>query len=46
MQIKQRSSPRACFSGCVAGMGLLELKGVSMSLEDVFINLTTQEPQG
>jgi ABC-2 type transport system ATP-binding protein len=26
------------------GWGLLELRGVSMSLEDVFINLTTQEP--
>jgi ABC-2 type transport system ATP-binding protein len=26
------------------GWGLLEMRGVSMSLEDVFINLTTQEP--
>jgi ABC-2 type transport system ATP-binding protein len=26
-----------------AGWGLLDLRGVSMSLEDVFINLTTQE---
>jgi len=25
------------------GWGLLELRGVSMSLEDVFINLVTQE---
>jgi ABC-2 type transport system ATP-binding protein len=25
------------------GWGLLELRGVSMSLEDVFINLTTKE---
>ena len=25
------------------GWGLLDLRGVSMSLEDVFINLTTQE---
>jgi ABC-2 type transport system ATP-binding protein len=29
----------------VEGWGLLELRGVSMSLEDVFINLTTQEHQ-
>jgi ABC-2 type transport system ATP-binding protein len=28
-----------------AGWGLIELRGVSMSLEDVFINLTTQEHQ-
>jgi ABC-2 type transport system ATP-binding protein len=27
------------------GWGLLELRGISMSLEDVFINLTTQEHQ-
>ncbi len=27
-----------------SGWGLLELRGVSMSLEDVFINLVTQEP--
>jgi ABC-2 type transport system ATP-binding protein len=27
------------------GWGLIELRGVSMSLEDVFINLTTQEHQ-
>ncbi len=26
------------------GWGLLEMRGISMSLEDVFINLTTQEP--
>jgi len=26
------------------GWGLLEMRGVSLSLEDVFINLTTQEP--
>jgi len=26
------------------GWGLLEIRGVSISLEDVFINLTTQEP--
>jgi hypothetical protein len=25
------------------GWGLLDLQGISMSLEDVFINLTTQE---
>jgi ABC-2 type transport system ATP-binding protein len=25
------------------GWGLLDLRGISMSLEDVFINLTTQE---
>jgi ABC-2 type transport system ATP-binding protein len=26
------------------GWGLLEMRGISLSLEDVFINLTTQEP--
>jgi ABC-2 type transport system ATP-binding protein len=39
------SDPRRALAAAVVsqGWGLLELRGVSMSLEDVFINLITQE---
>jgi ABC-2 type transport system ATP-binding protein len=45
VECKLGSDPRPALASAVViqGWQLLELRGVSMSLEDVFINLITQE---